>query len=76
MPVTSKQRNTVESLFKAMQAGPSGEDAMVGLYTDNAVFIAPFSGLPQTHRPGGNSAEFLRSVEQPPAGPDVGARPR
>ena len=37
MPVNAQQRKTVESLFRAMQAGPSGEDAMLGLFTDDAV---------------------------------------
>ena len=49
MPLTAQQRNTVENLFKAMQAGPGGEDAMVGLFTPDAVFVEPFSGRPQTH---------------------------
>jgi uncharacterized protein (TIGR02246 family) len=49
MPVNAQQRKIVENLFKAMQAGPSGEDAMVSLFTDDAVFIEPFSGQPQTH---------------------------
>ena len=50
MQVNAQQRQAVERLFKAMQAGPAGEDAMVGLFTEDAVLIEPFSGRPQTHR--------------------------
>lgn len=50
MHVNAQQRNTVEKLFKAMQAGPDGEAAMVDLFADDAVLIEPFAGEPQTHR--------------------------
>lgn len=49
MGVTAQQRQTVESLFRAMQAGPDGEDAMVSLFAEKAVLIEPFSGRIQTH---------------------------
>lgn len=49
MAVTQQQRQTVENLFRAMQAGPDGEEAMMALFTDEAVFVEPFSGQPQTH---------------------------
>ncbi len=39
----------VESVFKAMQNGPAGEEAMMALFADEAVFVEPFSGEPQTH---------------------------
>lgn len=32
-----------------MQAGPSGEAAMMALFAEGAVFIEPFSGQTQTH---------------------------
>lgn len=47
--VAAKRQQVVEALFKAMQAGPSGESAMMELFADDAVFIEPFSGQPQTH---------------------------
>jgi len=50
MPIPEPHRKTVESLFKAMQMGPSGEEAMMALFDENAVFIEPFSGQVQTHR--------------------------
>ena len=49
MPVDENDRGVVDRLFKAMQAGPSGEREMMALFSDNAVFVEPFSGMPQTH---------------------------
>ena len=49
MTVTESNRKVVENLFKAMQAGPSGEDEMMSLFADDAVFIEPFSGQVRTH---------------------------
>jgi hypothetical protein len=49
MPVSEPDRRIVESLFKAMQAGPAGEAAMMNLFADTAVFMEPFSGAVQTH---------------------------
>jgi hypothetical protein len=49
MPVSAQDQKTVESLFKAMQMGPSGEEAMMALFDESAVFIEPFSGQVQTH---------------------------
>ncbi len=49
MPVSNDDRKMVEALFKAMQAGPDGEDAMMALFAENAVFVEPFSGEIKTH---------------------------
>lgn len=49
MPVSAQQRHTVEGMFKAMQAGPDGEEAMMNLFADDAVLVEPFSGQSQTH---------------------------
>jgi hypothetical protein len=49
MAVTGPQRRIVERLFKAMQAGPGGENEMVSLFAEDGVLIEPFSGRPQTH---------------------------
>lgn len=49
MPVKDEDRKVVEELFKAMQAGPGGEEAMMALFHEDAVFTEPFSGQPQTH---------------------------
>jgi len=49
MPVAVSDRKIVDDLFKAMQAGPSGEKDMLALYADDAVIVEPFSGEPKTH---------------------------
>ena len=49
MAVSPQQRKTVDALFRAMQTGPGGEEAMMALFADGAVLVEPFSGQPQTH---------------------------
>ena len=49
MPVSDQDQKVVESLFKAMQMGPGGEELMMSLFLDDATFIEPFSGQVQTH---------------------------
>ncbi len=49
MSVTASDRTVVDNLFKAMQAGPSGEQLMMSLFREDAVFVEPFSGQPLTH---------------------------
>ena len=48
--VSAADRAIVDNLFKAMQAGPAGEEQMLSLFHEDAVFIEPFGGQPQTHR--------------------------
>ncbi len=49
MSVTAQQRDIIESLFKAMQAGPSSAETMMALFAEDGVMIEPFSGRPVTH---------------------------
>lgn len=49
MPVSDADRGVVEGLFRAMQAGASGEEGMVSLFRDDATFVEPFSGRPVSH---------------------------
>ncbi len=49
MPVENEERNIVEALFQAMQAGPAGEEQMMALFAEDATFIEPFSGETRTH---------------------------
>jgi ketosteroid isomerase-like protein len=49
MGVTASDRAVVESLFRAMQTGSGGEEEMVSLFREDAVFIEPFGGRPVTH---------------------------
>jgi len=48
MPVDD-DRKVVEELYKAMQAGPAREAAIMALFTDDAVLVEPFTGQPRTH---------------------------
>ena len=50
MPVKDQDRKVVENMFKAMQAGPEGENAMMELFAADAVFIESFSGEVKTHQ--------------------------
>jgi len=64
--VSTSDRSVVENLFKAMQTGPAGEEQMMSLFADDAVFVEPFAGQPQTHR--GSPAirtSFRQMNEQP-----------
>lgn len=49
MSVSDRDRDVVERLFRAMQAGPAGETEMMALFAEDAVFVEPFSGQPRTH---------------------------
>jgi hypothetical protein len=49
MPVDVTNRRIVEELCQAMQIGPAAEDTLVGLFTDDATLIEPFTGQNQTH---------------------------
>ncbi len=50
MPVSNEDQTVVENMFKAMQAGPEGENAMMDLFTRDAVFVEPFTVEARTHR--------------------------
>ncbi len=49
MELPQPDRDVVDRLFKAMQAGPAGETEMMELFAADAVFLEPFSGQVQTH---------------------------
>jgi hypothetical protein len=49
MPVSDRDRETVESLFKAMQTGPGGEAALMDLFDEDSIFTEPFGGQPRSH---------------------------
>jgi hypothetical protein len=49
LSVNAEQRQVVEGVFRAMQSGPGGEDALMALFADDAVFVEPFSGQPRSH---------------------------
>ena len=42
MAMSSEQRKAVDGLFRAMQAGPAGEEAMMALFAEKAVWLNRF----------------------------------
>ena len=49
MELTDQNKQIVKQMYEAMQAGESGKDELIGLFTEDAVFTEPFGGSPQTH---------------------------
>jgi hypothetical protein len=49
VPVSNQDRKVIEDLFHAMQVGPAAEETLLSLFTDDAVFVEPFTGRAQTH---------------------------
>lgn len=49
MPVSTADRKVVEDLMHAMQAGPAGEETLLGLFAEDGVLVEPFTGKMQTH---------------------------
>ncbi|MFN8526387.1 MAG: nuclear transport factor 2 family protein [Chloroflexota bacterium] len=39
----------VDQFFRAMQAGATHADQMMSLFSDDAVYVEPFTGQPATH---------------------------
>jgi len=48
--VPTRERAIVEQYIAAMQAGPGGLEALIELFTEDAVYVEPFSGQPTAHR--------------------------
>lgn len=70
MKEVDTHRRVVERMFQAMQAGPAGETEMMSLFAEEAVFIEPFSGVPQTHTGKSAIRESFQSMWANPA-PDM-----
>lgn len=50
MPVSERDRQVVDGVFRAMHERAAGENAMMALFAEDSVVTEPFSGQPQTHR--------------------------
>lgn len=50
MPVSERDRQVVDGVFRAMHERAAGENAMMALFAEDSQVIEPFSGQPQTHR--------------------------
>lgn len=42
-------RAVVDAYFRAMQQGQIGQEALLALFADDAVYTEPFTGTPRTH---------------------------
>jgi uncharacterized protein (TIGR02246 family) len=71
MRVDPQEHKVVEDLFRAMQAGPAGEEAMMSLFTDDAVFTENFSGQPLTHEGKDAIRQAFRALTQQEGPPDI-----
>jgi ketosteroid isomerase-like protein len=60
------ERTLLERYFRAMQRGPEGEEELIALFADDAIYVEPFGG--RTHFGREAIREWLRSswADQPP----------
>jgi ketosteroid isomerase-like protein len=64
-PVSTGDRQTVERYLAAMQAGAGGIEDLVGLFDEHAVYVEPFTGMPQVHTGRAEIRAFYqRALEQ------------
>jgi uncharacterized protein (TIGR02246 family) len=49
VPLDDRDRRAIEDLYRAMQAGPAGEAAILELFAEDAVLIEPFTGQARSH---------------------------
>ena len=49
MTVDQDQWRTIEESARAMQVGPAGESAILALFTDDAVWVEPYTGRRRSH---------------------------
>jgi len=70
MEVTETDRTVVQRVYEAMQAGPSGENLMLDLFTPDGVLVEPFSGQPRTHTGQDEIRQCYRAMMDMPRPPD------
>lgn len=63
-------RSTVDRYFAAMRRGADAEDELLSLFTDDAEYVEPFSGLPEPAVGSGEIRERLRAGWETPL-PDL-----
>jgi len=68
--VNEHEKNTIEAVYEAMQAGATGEDRMVELFAEDGVLVEPFSGTPRTHHGQKAIRECYRMMMAAPRPPD------
>ena len=70
MSVSEGDRQLVDDVFRVMQSGPDGAGEMLSLFSDDAVFIEPFSGTPRTHHGKDEIRDAFLDMERDPV-PDL-----
>lgn len=69
MNISEQEQTIVEDVFTAMQRGADGEDLMMSLFNEDAVFTEPFTGEPRTHRGKDEiRTAYLESSKESPPG--------
>jgi ketosteroid isomerase-like protein len=71
MPTKDSRVEVVERLFRAMAAGPSGEEPMMALFADDAVLVEPFTGVPREHVGKDAIRRAYRELFHEPPPPDM-----
>ncbi len=49
MTIKAEHLQVIEDSARAMQAGPAGEAAIMSMFTDDAVWVEPYTGQRRTH---------------------------
>lgn len=71
MPTKDSGIEVVERLFRAMAAGPSGEEPMMVLFADDAILIEPFTGVAREHVGKETIRDAYRELFHEPPPPDM-----
>jgi hypothetical protein len=68
--LNEQETNTIENVYRAMQAGAEGEDQMISLFTDDGVLVESFSGASREHRGKSEIRDCYRAMMAAPRPPD------
>ena len=69
MTVSQNQQQVIEDSSRAMQLGPLGEAAIMALFTDDAVWVEPYTGQRRTHAGKEAIRAALQQMWQQPSPP-------
>ncbi len=69
MAISQNQQRVIEDTSRAMQLGPAGEAVIMSLFTDDAVWIEPYTGQRRTHTGKEAIRASLKQMWQQPSPP-------
>jgi ketosteroid isomerase-like protein len=69
MPVSRSQQQVIEDTSRAMQLGPAGEATILSLFTDDGVWVEPYTGTRRAHAGKEAIRAALRQMWQQPSPP-------